>query len=662
MKRVKQILAMLLSVAMLLCAVPILVQAGTNGHSQSDAVNWANSKNGQSLDYDGVYGAQCVDFTAYYYQYLGAAAYVGGNANAYQTRSIPNGWSRVYYSSGITFQPGDIAVWKTNLSWQNGYSTTSTGDLGHVGVILSADNVGFNAAEQNANNKQYVTINWHYNSELFCVIRPDFTNYFSLDLNGYLDGQNNGGIFPYGTVDIYINGTRVADDCNDFYGANGSFLQGSTYEIKDIKAANGYIYNGVKEGSLKGTLNSDTNVRLSFTTDLGSAFYANLAKKNVSKNLEASSEVTQEQQNSSLNNLQIAKNGNDLKNPRQIWYFTRQSDGTYKIQNMYDNSVVDVYGAYTDVCTNVITTRDDHGGSNQRWFISSVSGGYRLIPAHATAMSLDVYGDSDNNGANVCIHSQNTTNAQIFSISKISYSKPAKPAASTVSVASLGVPNATTTLSWTASALKDSSFDSRSYTLILTKDGAAYQTKTGLTATSINLTLPKGTYTAKIRAINTKYYEYYTDGNALTFSVKECTTHTWNSGTITKKATCTEEGIRTYTCTVNGCGATRTEPISKIDHAITVINKKDATYDAEGYTGDTYCTVCRQTLSYGTSIPKLTKPEEPTNPNQPATQPTTQQQQQTGGCKWCGQTHGGILGALVGFFHSILALLFGAKY
>ncbi len=34
--------------------------------TQSEAVSWANSKIGQSLDYDGVYGAQCVDLIKYY--------------------------------------------------------------------------------------------------------------------------------------------------------------------------------------------------------------------------------------------------------------------------------------------------------------------------------------------------------------------------------------------------------------------------------------------------------------------------------------------------------------------------------------------------------------------------------------------------------------------
>lgn len=42
--------------------------------------------------------------------------------------------------------------------------------------------------------------------------------------------------------------------------------------------------------------------------------------------------------------------------------------------------------------------------------------------------------------------------------------------------------------------------------------------------------------------------------------------HTWNSGTITKAATHTEEGIKTYICT--GCNAMKTETIAKlIDHA-----------------------------------------------------------------------------------------------
>ena len=41
--------------------------------------------------------------------------------------------------------------------------------------------------------------------------------------------------------------------------------------------------------------------------------------------------------------------------------------------------------------------------------------------------------------------------------------------------------------------------------------------------------------------------------------------HTWNSGTVTTPATCTEAGEKTYTCTV--CSATKTEPIAATGHS-----------------------------------------------------------------------------------------------
>ena len=40
---------------------------------------------------------------------------------------------------------------------------------------------------------------------------------------------------------------------------------------------------------------------------------------------------------------------------------------------------------------------------------------------------------------------------------------------------------------------------------------------------------------------------------------------TWDGGTVTQAATCTAEGIKTYTCT--SCGNTRTESIPKTDHS-----------------------------------------------------------------------------------------------
>ncbi len=46
----------------------------------------------------------------------------------------------------------------------------------------------------------------------------------------------------------------------------------------------------------------------------------------------------------------------------------------------------------------------------------------------------------------------------------------------------------------------------------------------------------------------------------------EKTNHTWNGGTVTKTANCKETGTKTYTCTANGCGATKTETIAKTNN------------------------------------------------------------------------------------------------
>ncbi len=73
------------------------------------------------------------------------------------------------------------------------------------------------------------------------------------------------------------------------------------------------------------------------------------------------------------------------------------------------------------------------------------------------------------------------------------------------------------------------------------------------------------------------------------------TNHTWNAGTVTTKPTCTKEGVKTFTCTLAGCGATKTESVDKIAHswnAGTVTTKP--TCSKKGVKTFT-CTVCSGT-------------------------------------------------------------------
>ncbi len=88
-------------------------------------------------------------------------------------------------------------------------------------------------------------------------------NQYYLDVNGYLDGDSNaGGVGGYGTFDMYVNGSLVADDVNDFW---QQIYYEDTYEIRDIKAASGKAYIGVTEGALSGTMGAGAvNIRLQF--------------------------------------------------------------------------------------------------------------------------------------------------------------------------------------------------------------------------------------------------------------------------------------------------------------------------------------------------------------------------------------------------------------
>lgn len=79
--------------------------------------------------------------------------------------------------------------------------------------------------------------------------------------------------------------------------------------------------------------------------------------------------------------------------------------------------------------------------------------------------------------------------------------------------------------------------------------------------------------------------------------------HHWDNGTVTKEPTCTEPGEMTYHCTDENCNESYTETIKATGHQHTkLINKKDATCEEKGYSGDTYCEDCKQIIKTGKAI------------------------------------------------------------
>lgn len=112
---------------------------------------------------------------------------------------------------------------------------------------------------------------WLYVTPGNITLTASGTPYAALDINGTLDGTEMNGLYEYGTCDVYVNDTLVADDVNDYYATD--ILMGSTYSITDIKATTGHTYNGVSSGSLSGTLSADTPIRLKFDTNTVKLYY-----------------------------------------------------------------------------------------------------------------------------------------------------------------------------------------------------------------------------------------------------------------------------------------------------------------------------------------------------------------------------------------------------
>lgn len=79
--------------------------------------------------------------------------------------------------------------------------------------------------------------------------------------------------------------------------------------------------------------------------------------------------------------------------------------------------------------------------------------------------------------------------------------------------------------------------------------------------------------------------------------------HNWDSGKVTKEPTCTQEGVRTYTCI--RCQQTKEDPIEKKEHTPEVIPGTPASCTKPGLTEGSRCSVCQTILAEQTEIPAL---------------------------------------------------------
>ena len=452
----KRVLSLALAVLMALSLLPTAASASTGGKTADDAINWVRSKAGQPLDYDGAYGAQCVDLICFYYKYLGQTS-PGGYAKEYRTNALPSGWQRL---QGVQPQRGDILV----------YNPSAKNEAGHVAIYES----DYSTWHQNYADRQYVVnvTNVRYNNfdnTYWGVIRPDFSS-----------------VTPAPTFD------NIGAD---------------VYRLL------------IRSDSWK---------------HIGTNYY-----------------------DSNSWNVTISRT-NNANDPAQIWRFIRQADGSYYVQNMFNEE----YLTYEGNCASQakVTTAPFAGQRATRfqWYIKSYNGIFKLIAKDSVTagnwLVLDCKDGSSAAGTQMQLygnwaHTSDNSKAQLFSLYTINYVKPVRPAAVQITIPSVVSAKTRFTVQWTESPLQGV-MDERWYRMRIRSEDDSLVANFESTARSDTCAISKpGRYYVTVLAKNTKFKDYSTETSRVYFTVTAEHIHQYTS-TVTPP-TCTEQGYTTYTCT---CG------------------------------------------------------------------------------------------------------------
>lgn len=505
----KRVLSLALAVLMALSLLPTAASASTGGKTADDAINWVRSKAGQPLDYDGAYGAQCVDLICYYYRCLGQTS-PGGYAKEYRTNALPSGWQRL---QGVQPQKGDILV----------YNPSVKNEAGHVAIYES----DYSTWHQNYADRQYVVnvTNVRYDkfdNTYWGVIRPDFSS-----------------VTPAPTFD------NIGAD---------------VYRL--LIRSDGWKH-------------------------IGTNYY-----------------------DSNSWNVTISRT-NNANDPAQIWRFIRQADGSYYVQNMFNEE----YLTYEGNCASQakVTTAPFAGQRATRfqWYIKSYNGIFKLIAKDSVTagnwLVLDCKDGSSAAGTQMQLygnwaHTSDNSKAQLFSLYTINYVKPARPAAVQITIPSVVSAKTRFTVQWTESPLQGV-MDERWYLMRIRSEDDSLVANFESTARRDTCTISKpGRYYVTVLAKNTKFKDYSTETSRVYFTVTAEHIHQYTS-TVTPP-TCTEQGYTTYTCT---CGDSyRSDYTNPLDHSWDAgVVTTPATETAPGVKRYT-CTRCSATRTE--TIAQLTCP------------------------------------------------------
>ena len=493
----RRVLCLILAVIMVACLLPTAAFASTNGKTADDAINWVRSLNGQPVG-----SGECVALIKAYYSYLGQTS-PGGNGADYSWNQLPAGWQRLQNAQP---QKGDILV----------YSGNGANPYGHVAIYES----DYSTWHQNfASQRKVVNVtNIRYNgfdNPYWGVIRPDFGS----------------AVFKPDFINIGTNIYRYIIRADKWMPTGTCYDQNAKRDVKIVNSGS-----------------SDPNV---------------------------------------------------------IWLFTHMGfDNSYVIQNAYSND----YLCYEGNCASQAKiTTSDKLTSKCYWYVAYYNGLCKLVAKDSVAsgnwLVIDCKDGSSTPGTQLQLYgnwgpNDSNGNAQLFNIYTVeNYQQPPKPPKVELTVPDVVTVGEEFTISWTASPLQGK-YDQREYEVHIRKGGSGFKTiYTTDTSVTLTLTKPDTSYNVYLTVYNRKYQDYSSSAfatfrciretahehsytavvTAPTCTAKGYTTHTcscgdsyvdtytdalghaWDNGKVTKPATETETGVKTFVCT--RCGATKTETI-----------------------------------------------------------------------------------------------------
>ena len=365
----RKIMGLIISFVMIITIMPQTIWASDAG-TREDAVKWAYAQEGKFLDYDKVYGAQCVDLVHYYYAYFGKASYATGNGCDFVNNKLPDGWTRIKNTPDFVPQPGDIAVWGKELS-----------KYGHVAIILSADAHSFVSMDQNWPRGSACKKVTHNYNKFWGVIRPNFS-----------EPPSNPPTYSNFWVDHYlfdlsetVSFTAVASGADNYtIGIDktgvGSVVTegcGSTYTISADRLGAGEYSAYMTVANSAGYVDT---YRVYFVVaekcNFGDKFSARI------QNIGTGCYIT----NKDSKIVGTPESGYN----NQIWFFNKYSDGSYTIMSQLDGLMMDVSYIDDPPAGADVHAWESTGKWNQRFNIYYLDDAFYIRPANTKTLVVDM--------------------------------------------------------------------------------------------------------------------------------------------------------------------------------------------------------------------------------------------------------------------------------